>query len=119
MSTTRRPCGMRRYRVELDADAEVADRLLGLDEGAADVVVPNQTHLEGSSRGVGKAHGRRTPESGTGTTTSASAGCSSASRRPRSFRTSFTRAEDLRVGTGEVDELEDACVRRTGGTGGQ
>src|SRR5262245_43590998 len=36
--------------VELDADAEVADLLARLDEGAADVVVPDEPHVEGDAR---------------------------------------------------------------------
>ena len=58
-----------------------------------------------------------TPESGTGTTMSASAGCSRASRRPSISRLSIDgAAEDQAVGPREIDVLEDAVlVRLLGG----
>ena len=34
------------HRVQLEADAEVPDALLGLDEGAADVMVADEAHAE-------------------------------------------------------------------------
>src|SRR5262245_2438563 len=43
------------HRVELDADAGVASRLLGLDERAADVVVTDQSELEPDARGLAVA----------------------------------------------------------------
>src|SRR5207253_2593766 len=38
--------------VQLEANAEVPDRLLRLDEGAADVVRANEPHLEGDLAGA-------------------------------------------------------------------
>src|SRR5690606_19624776 len=43
---------------ELQLDAEVADRLLGLDEGAADVVAADQAELEGDVGPLGVTEGR-------------------------------------------------------------
>ncbi len=43
--------------VELHADAEVADALLGLDEGAADVVVADEAEVEGDAGLGGVAEG--------------------------------------------------------------
>ena len=45
--------------VQLDLDAEVPDRLLGLDEGPSHVVVADQTELEGNARLLGVAQGGR------------------------------------------------------------
>ena len=46
------------HRVQLDAHAEVPDRLLRLDERAADVVVADEAHLHRDARRLGEA-GRR------------------------------------------------------------
>ena len=76
-------------RVELHLHAEVADGVARLDERAADVVVANQPHLERQARLLGEyPSAAGTPESGTGMTMSASAGCSMASWRPSCLRTS-------------------------------
>src|SRR5215472_3680586 len=55
------------YGIELQLDAEIADGLRGLDEGAADIVIANQAHAErdfrfervahsGGNAGVGHGH---------------------------------------------------------------
>ena len=48
------------HRVQLDLDAEVADRLLGLDERAPDVVVADEAEPEGDARLLRVARGPRT-----------------------------------------------------------
>ena len=66
ISTTRWPSMIAAHRVELHLDAEVADRLLGLDERPADVVVARHAELERqprlaavAERGVEAAVGHR------------------------------------------------------------
>src|SRR5215831_19879958 len=54
-----------------EANPELTDLLARLDEGAADIVVADDAELIGNARLLGVADGRRTPESGTGITTSA------------------------------------------------
>ena len=49
------------HRVQLDLDAEVADRLLRFDEGPADIVIPDQPQFEADPGLLGIAHGRRHP----------------------------------------------------------
>ena len=77
-------------RIQLQLDAEVADRLRGLDERAADVVIANQPMPERNARFGRVAKAAATPESGTGTTMSASTGYSRASSRPIISRDSWT-----------------------------
>ena len=74
----------------LELDAERADTLLRLDEGAPDVVVADDAELEGDVGGLRKANCRRHPrESGIGTITSApGAGASRASCTPICLRMS-------------------------------
>ena len=46
-TTTRLPFKTSRSGVQLDLDAEVADRLLRLDESAPDVMIADQAHSNG------------------------------------------------------------------------
>ncbi len=46
-------------RVQLELDAEVPDRLLGLDEGSSHVVIADQAQLEGYPGFLSIAHRRR------------------------------------------------------------
>ena len=101
----------RLVRVQLQPDAEVADRLLRLDERAPDVVAADEAQLEGRRpRCSAKPIAAGTPESGTGiTTTSALGGAApraSCGRGPCAPRRR-SRLE-RRVGAGEVDVLEEA-----------
>jgi len=45
-------------RIQLDADAEMSNSRLRLNERAADVMISDQTHSERNIRFVGVAHGR-------------------------------------------------------------
>ena len=47
------------HRVELEPHAEVADALLRLDEGAAHIVVADQSHAERQARLFRVTHGSR------------------------------------------------------------
>ena len=47
--------------VELYLDSEVADRLLGFNEGPADIVIPDQAEFQGNSAFLGIADGGRNP----------------------------------------------------------
>ena len=97
----------------LELDAELADALLGLDEGAADVVVADDAELEGNAAllrvadGGGHAGVRdRDDDVGLGR------------RLARELRAHLladvvdVAAADDGVGPGEVDVLEDAGPRR-------
>ena len=78
-------------RVELEPDAELADGLARLDEGAADVGVLDQALAVGDAGLLGVAdRGRACRTPGVGITRSASTGCSRASWRPISTRASCT-----------------------------
>ena len=97
----------------LELDAERADALLGLDEGAADVVVADDAELERHARFLREADGGGTPESGIGTMTSASAGASRASCDAHLLADVVDgAAADDGVGAGEIDVFEDARARR-------
>ena len=88
-STTRFPRISSETGFNLILTPEMANGLLGLDEGPADIVVADQSELEtGSAIRREKPMAAATPESGTGTTMSASTGCSCASARPRRWRLS-------------------------------
>jgi len=78
----------RAHRVELELDAEVADRLARLDEGAPDVVVADQPGVEGCRRPP-RSERAGTPESGTGTTRRRRSR-SRGQPAPRRLRTSWT-----------------------------
>ncbi len=56
----------------LHAHAEFANLLRRLDEGAADIVIADDAELERMPEACAKPIAAGTPESGTGTTTSAS-----------------------------------------------
>ena len=79
------------HRVQLDPDAEVADRLLRLDERAADVVVADQAHLHRQPGLLGVAD--RRAHAGVGNRHD-DVGVDAATRAPRirpsSVRTSLT-----------------------------
>ena len=97
--------------VQLEPDAELADGLAGLDEGAADVGVLHQAGAVGDAAGLG------VPDGGRG-----------AGLRDRDHQVGVSRevvgepaadldahavdalARDQGVGTGEVDELEQAAL---------
>jgi len=83
-------------RVQLEADAEVADALLGLDEGTADVVVADEAEAEADAAFFAYPRAAVTPESGTGTTTSAGTPDSRASWRPIWSRLSWTQRPKMR-----------------------
>ena len=104
----------------LELDAELADALLGLDEGAADVVIADDAEFERNAALLAKPMAAGTPESGIGTMTSASAGASRASCDAHLLADVVdAAAADDAVGAGEVDVLEDAGPRRAlAGTGG-
>ena len=102
----------RAHRVQLHLDAEVADRLLGLDERPADVVVARHAELERQARlaavadrRVEAAVGHRHDDVGGGR------------RLARQLRAQTAPdlghrvAEDHAVGAGEVDVLEEAARR--------
>jgi len=86
MSTMRLPALAGRGIV-LELDPEAPDALLGLDEGAADVMIPDDAQFEGNSGFPRVAMAAGTPESGTGTITSAGTGASRANCSPKPFRT--------------------------------
>ena len=48
----------------LQLDAEMADMVGGLDEGAADIMVANDAELEGNLGGIGVTHRRGHPRIG-------------------------------------------------------
>ena len=78
--------GIRRM---LQLDAELADALLRLDEGAPDVVIADDAELEGNVALLAEAdRGGRRPKSGIGTITSAPTGASRASSMPIRLRMS-------------------------------
>jgi hypothetical protein len=90
-----------------------ADLLGRLDEGAADIVVADDAELEGDAGGLREAERAGTPESGTGTTTSASTGASRGEFAPMRLAHLVDRAAaDDGIGAGEIDVLEDARPRR-------
>ena len=72
----------------LSLHAHVADAIAGLDEGAADIVVADDAEFEGMPAACAKPIAAGVPESGTGTTMSASTGLSRASSAPMRLRTS-------------------------------
>ena len=78
-------------RVQLDPDAEVADRLLRLDERPADVVVADEAHLHGQFGLLRITRSPRTrPSREWERRRRLSAGASRARIRPSSVRTSLT-----------------------------
>src|SRR5699024_3832984 len=97
--------------VELEADAELADRLARLDEGPADVGVLHQALAEGDARLLriadgrgGTGLGRRDDEVGVDGVL--------AGEGPAHLDAGLVDrpAADRRVGAGEVDVLEDAAL---------
>ncbi len=102
-------------RVQLEANAEVADRLGRLDEGAADVVTPNETELERkpcgfgvSERGRDAAIGNRDDQIGLDRLVF-----------PQGASHAFAGVVDADsvergIGAGKVDVLEDAHVSTLG-----
>ena len=104
------------HRVELEADAEVADALLGLDKCAADVVVADEAEAEGhagffrvAERGghAGVGHGHDDIGGHAGLARELAAHLVARLLHPA--------AEDARVGAREVDVLEDAARLRNAG----
>lgn len=71
-------------------DAQVTDLVGRLDEGAAHVVVADDAQFERIPLSAAKPMAEGTPESGTGTITSASTPLSRASSTPICLRVSYT-----------------------------
>ena len=108
-TTSRLPSMTARMRVELHADAELAQVVVGLDEGAVHVAVLDEALGVGDAGVAGVADGRRDAGVGHRDDESASTGASMARWRPISKRQSAQGAAvEARVGPREVDELEDA-----------
>ncbi len=112
ISTTRWPAMISAHRVELHLDAEVADRLLGLDERPADVVVAGHPELERQARlaavaerRVEAAVGHRHDDVGGGRRLARQLGAQPAANLR------YRVAEDHAVGTSEVDVFEQAARR--------
>ena len=84
-------------RVQLEPDAELPDRLAGLDEGAADVGVLDQPLPVRDPEASAYPIAAGVPDSGTGMTRSASAGHSRASVRPTSTRTECNLRPEIMV----------------------
>src|SRR5688572_17931753 len=97
------------HRVEFDLDAEVANRLRRLDEGAADIVIANQAKTQrdlrffrvadgGADAGVGNRHH--------------DVGIDAGFARERAPKVGphfvYALAKDFAVGPGEIHVLEDA-----------
>ena len=101
------------HRVELDPDAEVADRLLRLDERPADVVVADQPHLHRQARLLREADRRADARVGDGHDD-----IGGDRRLARQDAAEIgadlvhAAAEDIAVGPGEVHVLEDAVRER-------
>ena len=109
------------HGVELEADAEVADALLGLNEGAAHVVIADEAEAEGKA-GLFRV-AERGGDAGVGDGNDDIGGHAGLARELAAHlvaRLLHPAAEDARVGAREVDVLEDAAgLRHAGGdTGG-
>jgi len=76
--------------IQLELDAEVAHTLFRFDECASDVMVADQPKAERQQRFRRISSAAATPESGTGTTRSASTGDSLANWRPMASRLACT-----------------------------
>ncbi len=101
--------------VELHADAEVADALLGLDKGAADVVVADEAEVEGDAGLGGVADGGGDAGVGDGDDeVGGDAGLAGELAAHLVAGLLDRAAEDAGVGPGEVDVLEDAGGGRDG-----
>ena len=111
-STTRLPSIMRRLALCLSLHAHVADRVAGLDEGAADIVVADDAELEGNAGLLGKADRRRRARIGH---RHDDVGLDRALERE--LRADAlpdvvdVAALDRRIGPGEIDIFEDAEAR--------
>ena len=95
--------------VQLDAHAEVPDRLLWLDEGAAHVVIPNQSHPHRNAGRLGVSH--RGTHAGIGNRHDDIRLDRALARQPSSELGAGlidALAEHVAVGTREIDVLEDA-----------
>ena len=105
------------HGVELEADAEVADALLGLNKGAADVVIADEADAEGDARLFRVAE--RGGDAGVGDGNDdigGDAGLAGELAAHLVARLLHPAAEDARVGAREVDVLEDAArLRHAGG----
>ena len=97
------------HRVELDPDPEIPHGLGGLDEGPAHVMVPDHPHLEGNPRFLGIPDGRVVARVGEGHHKVGVHGrfLGQAAAVGLSDHVDVS-AEDVAVGAGEIDELEDA-----------
>ncbi len=95
--------------VELHADAEVAHTLLGLNKGAADVVVADEAEVEGDAGFGGVAQGGGDAGVGHGDDeVGGDGGLAGELATHLIARLLDGAAEDAGVGAGEVDVLEDA-----------
>ena len=112
-STTRLPLSFSRLALCFSFTPEMADAVGRLDEGAPDIVIADDAELERDApmpRHNPSAAG--TPESGTGTTMSASAGASRASSAPMLLAHLVdVAALDHGIGPREIDIFEDAEAR--------
>ena len=96
-TTSRLPGDHVPQRVQLEPDAELADGLARLDEGAPDVGVLDQPCPYGIPDARRSRSRAGVPDSGTGMTRSASAGSSCARVRPTSTRTECSRWPEIMV----------------------
>ena len=97
------------HGVQLDLHAEVADRLLRLDEGAPHVVVPDEAHLEGDPGRLGVPERRGDARVGNGDDDVGVYGALLRQLPPESLADLVDAgAAHDRVRTREVDVLEDA-----------
>ena len=116
--TTRLPSRMLRTGIQLHLYAEVADRLLRLDERPADVVVADEPHAQRQPRLLGEADRRAHAGVGDGHddvgVDRVFAGEHAAEFRPHLVDTA---AEHVAVGPREIDVLEHALGQRSGGNG--
>ena len=96
--------------VELELDAEVADALFGLDEGAADVVVADESEAEGDAGFGGVAHGGGDAGVGDGDDdVGGDVGLAGELAAHGVAGGLDAAAEDDAIGTREVNVLEDAA----------
>ena len=101
------------HGIELEADAEVADALLGFDKCAADVMVADEAEAERQARLFRVAE--RSGDAGVGDgndDVGGDAGLAGELAAHLVARLLHPAAEDARVGAREVDVLEDAARLR-------
>ena len=107
--TTRLPPTTDRTGFSFTLTPKFADRLLRLDEGPADVVVPHEPHAVRDAALLGVAEGREDPRVGDGDDDVGRDGVLAGEAPPeRAAGLRDRLVEDGRVGAREVDVLEDA-----------